>query len=99
MPDHYYVYPQYLEKGLSRAEGRRIPATEGLVDPNTEEIAQAAKKLGMKAEIEESKHYPRQFFRYSGRVKVAKREKMTKTKLLRALAAEIHRQRAQAGRK
>jgi len=99
MPDHFYVYPQYLEKGLSRTEGRRIPEAEGLVDPNTKEIAEAAKKLGTKAEIEEAKHYPRQFFRYAGRVKVAKRERMTKTKFLRALAAEVHRLRAQAGRK
>jgi signal recognition particle subunit SRP19 len=99
MPDHFYVYPQYLEKGLSRAEGRRIPANEGLVDPTTEEIAQAAKKLGSKAEVEEAKHYPRQFFRYAGRVKVGKRERMPKAKFLRALAAEVRRMRAQAGRK
>jgi signal recognition particle subunit SRP19 len=99
MPDHFYVYPQYLEKGLSRAEGRRIPAAEGLTDPNAAEIALAAKKLGTKAEVEEGKHYPRRFFQYSGRVKVAKRERMKKTQFLRALAAEVHRQRAQAGRK
>ncbi|HLN51288.1 MAG: signal recognition particle subunit SRP19/SEC65 family protein [Thermoplasmata archaeon] len=99
MPDHFYVYPQYLEKGLSRARGRRIPAGEGLVDPTAEEIAQAAKKLGTKAEVEEKKHYPRQFFQYSGRVKVSKRERMKKAQFLRALAAEVHRLRAQAGRK
>ena len=99
MPDHFFVYPQYLEKGLSRAKGRRIPSAEGLVDPTAEEIAQAAKKLGTKAEVEEKKHYPRQFFEYSGRVKVAKRERMKKAPFLRALAAEVHRQRAQAGRK
>ncbi len=99
MPDHFFVYPQYLEKGLSRAEGRRIPAAEGLVDPTAEEIAEAAKKLGSKAEVEGTKHYPRQFFRYGGRVKVAKRERMPKARFLRALAAEVQRMRAQAGRK
>jgi signal recognition particle subunit SRP19 len=99
MPDHFYVYPQYIEKGLTRAEGRRIPAAEGLVDPTVEEIVLAAKKLGTKAEVEEGKHYPRQAFQYSGRVKVAKRERMTKAQFLRALAVELHRSRAQAGRK
>jgi signal recognition particle subunit SEC65 len=99
MPDHFFVYPQYLDKALSRAKGRRIPAAEGLTDPTAEEVVQAAKKIGAKAELEAEKHYPRQFFRYAGRVKVVKGGKMSKVKFLHAVAAEIHRLRALSGRK
>jgi signal recognition particle subunit SEC65 len=96
MPEHFYVYPAYLEK-LSRAGGRRVPAADGLVDVTAEEIAEAARRLGAKVEIEAAKHYPRRFFTYAGRVKVGKRAGTSKAAFLRALAAELKRRRAQGG--
>jgi signal recognition particle subunit SEC65 len=99
MPDYFYVYPAYLAKGLSRADGRRLPADRALVDVTADEIALAAKKLGYKAEAEPAKHYPRQFFTYAGRVKVTKRAGATKTAFLTAVAVELARARTAAGRK
>jgi signal recognition particle subunit SEC65 len=99
MPDHFFVYPAYLGKGRTRRDGRRVVADAGLVDVTLEEIAQAAKRLGLKAEIESDKHYPRSAFRYEGRVKVAKKAGASKTGFLRQLAAELARQRAAAGKK
>ncbi len=96
MPEHFYVYPAYLEK-LSRADGRRVPTADGLVDVTAEEIVEAAKRLGAKAELESGKQYPRREFTFAGRVKVAKKAGTTKTKFLRALAAELRRKRAQGG--
>ncbi len=96
MPDHFYVYPAYLEK-LPRAGGRRVPEAAGLVEITAEEIVEAAKRLGAKVELESTKQYPRRDFTYAGRVKVAKKAGTTKTKFLRALAAEVRRKRAQAG--
>jgi signal recognition particle subunit SEC65 len=94
MPEHFYVYPAYLEK-VSRAAGRRVPAGEALVDVSAEEIVEAARHLGVKAEAEPAKQYPRRFYTYAGRVKVTKKAGTPKTKLLRALAGELRRRRAQ----
>ncbi len=93
MPDHFYVYPAYLGKGLSRRGGRRLPETEAVADVTTEEILAAAKRLGLTAEVESSKQYPRRFFAYEGRVKVGKRPGASKTKLLRAIAADVRKHR------
>jgi len=97
MPDHFYVYPAYLEK-VPRAGGRRVPAADGLGDVTAEEIVEATKRLGLKAELEKDKQYPRRAFTYAGRVKVTKKAGTTKATFLRALAGELRRRRAQGGR-
>jgi len=97
MPEHFYVYPAYVEK-VPRAAGRRVASADSLVDVSAEEIVEAAQRLGRKAEVEASKQYPRRFFTYAGRVKVAKKAGTTKTEFLRALARELQRHRAQARR-
>ncbi|HTT15259.1 MAG TPA: signal recognition particle subunit SRP19/SEC65 family protein [Thermoplasmata archaeon] len=96
MPDHFFVYPAYLGKGLSRQDGRRLRADLALTDLTLEEIAAAAKKLGLKVEIEADRHYPRQAAQYAGRVKVTKRAGTSKAGFLRQLAGELARQRATA---
>jgi signal recognition particle subunit SEC65 len=97
MPEHFYVYPAYLEGG-PRATGRRVPASDGLGDVSAEEIVEAAKRLGAKAELEADKQYPRKFYAYAGRVKVTKRTGSSKAAFLRELARELRRRRAQGGR-
>ena len=99
MPDHFFVYPAYLEKGLARADGRRVPDGEALVDPTAEEIAQAAKRLGFKAEVEADKDYPPRAHAFQGRVKVAKRAGTSKAKFLRQVSTEVRKVRAAGGRK
>ncbi len=95
MPDHFFVYPAYLQKGLSRAAGRRVAADEALTDLSPEEIVEASKRLGVKASVESDKHYPRRFFEYGGRVRVAKNAGgRSKAAFLKALVAEIRRHRA-----
>jgi signal recognition particle subunit SRP19 len=93
MPDYFYVYPGYLTEGSTRREGRRVPAPLAVRDVTSEEIAEAARKLGYHAEVQSDKHYPRQFFTYSGRVKLTKKSGATKTAVLRALVSEIRRAR------
>lgn len=97
MPDHFYIYPAYLEK-VSRSAGRRVPSSEGLSEVSAEEIVEAVRRLGLKAELEATKNYPRRFFTYAGRVKVTKKAGTSKAAFLRALAAELRRRRTQAGR-
>jgi signal recognition particle subunit SEC65 len=96
MPDHFYVYPAYLEGGGPRSLGRRVPAEGAPTDVTLDEILAAAAALGAKATSEPDKHYPPQFHRYAGRVKVAKRAGVTKTAFLKDLVREIGRRRGTA---
>jgi len=93
MPDHFYVYPAYLDVAGSRAVGRRVPASGAPTEVTVEEIVNAARSLGATATAEPERHYPRQFFAYAGRVKVAKKPGLTKSRFLRDLAHEIARRR------
>ena len=89
MPDHVYVYPGYLSKSGSRSDGRRVPQTLAAADLTLEAIVTAAKALGFQAEAEPEKNYPRLFHEYGGRVKIAKKAGISKTRLLRMLAEEL----------
>jgi signal recognition particle subunit SRP19 len=99
MPDHFYVYPAYLGRGLSRTDGRRLPEAEAIADATAEEIVTAAKRLGFKAEVEAGKQYPRRFYAHEGRVKVTKKGGVTKAAFLHAVAAEVRKQRPAAPKK
>lgn len=99
MPDHFYVYPAYLGRGLSRSDGRRLPEADALPDVTTDEILEAAKRLGFKAEVEADKQYPRRFFTYAGRVKVTKRGGTTKTAFLHAVAVDVLKHRPAGAKK
>jgi signal recognition particle subunit SRP19 len=99
MPDHFYVYPAYLGRGLSRSDGRRLPEADALTEVTAEEIVESARRLGFKAEVESEKQYPRRFFTYSGRVKVAKRGGTSKTAFLKAVAADLKRHRPAGAKK
>ncbi len=98
MPEHFYVYPAYLARGRSRSQGRRLREEESVLEVTSEEIVQAAKRLGCRAEVEPTKQFPRDVPSYLGRVKVTKASGFTKTKLLRAVAADLPRPRALAGK-
>jgi signal recognition particle subunit SEC65 len=99
MPDHFYVYPAYLGRQLSRKSGRRLPAGDAVPDVTSDEIVQAAKRLGFKVELEAEKHYPRRYFVYEGRVKVTKKAGTTKAAFLKAVAADVRKHRPAAAKK
>jgi signal recognition particle subunit SEC65 len=90
MPDHFFVYPEYLSRSATRALGRRVPARVALEEVTLEAIVQAAARLGFTAVAEPEKHYPRQYHRYAGRVKVTKRAGVTKARFLHQLAETLH---------
>ena len=98
MPEHFFVYPAYLDKSQPRSMGRRIPGADAPSEVTPDEIVAAALALGVKAVAEPDKQYPRTFFTYSGRVRVTKNKGLTKAKFLRDLAREITRRRGSAGR-
>jgi signal recognition particle subunit SRP19 len=97
MPDHFYVYPAYVSRESSRALGRRVPLGVAVEDATVEEIVAAATHLGFTAAAEPEKQYPREVHTYKGRVKVTKRDGVTKTEFLRRVAAELSRRRGAGG--
>ena len=99
MPDYFYVYPGYLARGASRAEGRRVPTPVTVIDITVEDIAGAAKRLGYHVEVEAGKRYPRTVPSLAGRVKVTKKAGISKARFLRLVAAEVDTQRSTAGKR
>ncbi|MCI4350567.1 MAG: signal recognition particle subunit SRP19/SEC65 family protein [Thermoplasmata archaeon] len=89
MPDHFYIYPAYLRRESPRAAGRRVPQSAAPDDPTLADLVAAARALGFEVTAEDAKQYPRQFHRYEGRLKVAKKAGVTKTEFLRRVAAEL----------
>ncbi|MCI4358789.1 MAG: signal recognition particle subunit SRP19/SEC65 family protein [Thermoplasmata archaeon] len=89
MADHFYVYPAYLSHDATRALGRRVPQSSAVGPITVEDILVAARSLGFTAEAEPDKQYPRRFYRYEGRVKVAKQAGTTKATFLVRLAEEL----------
>ncbi len=92
MPEYFLVYPAYLARSVPRSLGRRVPAAEAPNEVTLEAIVNAAKTLGYQAVPEPTKHYPRQFHAYAGRVKVTKNGAVAKARFLRDLARELKRQ-------
>lgn len=80
------IYPQYLDCSASRSQGRRVPKTLCSSNPTLEDIVKAAQGLGLEAEVELEKKYPR-MWRRSGRVIVSK--KGSKSRLLKIIASEV----------
>jgi len=89
MPDHFYVYPEYLDRGVSRRGGRRVAAAEGVEKVTIDAIAAAAVRLGLTAEAEPGKQFPRRAHAFAGRVKIAKAAGRPKGRLLHEIARAI----------
>ncbi len=89
MPSHFYVYPTYLKKGHSRAEGRRVAREEGVPgELSAGDLAAACRALGVEATVE-ARQYPREPWRQEGRVKVTKKEGIRKEAFLKDLSREL----------
>ncbi len=98
MPDHFFVYPAYLDRSVSRSLGRRVPAGAALSEVTADEIVQAARGIGFTAEPEPDRQFPPVFHTYAGRVRLVKRAGTSKTRALREIADEIGRRRGAGGR-
>jgi signal recognition particle subunit SRP19 len=89
VPDHFYIYPSYLRKPNPRTLGRRVPAELALPEVTPQQIAEAAQRLGLRAEVEPSKNYPKEAHRLEGRVRIVKRPGATKQGVLRQIAEAL----------
>lgn len=66
------IWPVYIDSKKTKKEGRRISKEDAVPSPKLREISNAAKKLNLSVEVENSKSYPRSWWESSGRVLVDK---------------------------
>jgi signal recognition particle subunit SRP19 len=54
----FILWPSYFDSSLSKKGGRRVQKSIGVETPTVDEIASAAKKLGLDPEVDRSKVFP-----------------------------------------
>lgn len=85
------IWPAYIDAGKSRGEGRQVSKQEAIEKPTIDEIMAAAMEMGLQAEAERDKRYPKEWWEKSGRVLMVKRG--PKTALAKEIARRIKRRR------
>ena len=81
------VWPAYMDKDRTRAEGRIISKKSAVSKPTFDEIVKAAKMLGFEPIPEADKSYPRSWWEKSGRIMIENTQ--AKNVSVRQIAAEI----------
>ena len=82
--DKYVVWPVYFDKSVSRLSGRKVAKKHAVEKPSIEDIAKAAKSLGLNPVLEKNCAYPSKHWKKEGRILVDKKD--TKSKLLLQIA-------------
>lgn len=81
------LWPQYINKELTRKEGRKLALQYCVKQPNINEIESVVKRLGLKYSTEEDKSYPGKWYEKSGRILVE--SEMTKLELLKEISTKL----------
>jgi len=81
------LYPAYFDLARTRDEGRRVAKKWAVESPTAEEIAAAAKALGLEPTVEEDHAFPSTPWKKDGRVLV--RADYFKTSVVRKVAERI----------
>lgn len=83
----YVIWPIYFDKTVSRLNGRKISKKLAFEKPSVENIAKAAKSLGLNPVLEKSAAHPSRPFKKDGRILVDKKD--AKSKLLVRIAKHL----------
>ena len=83
----YVIYPLYFDRSRSRMKGRRVSANHAVEKPSLENIAKAAKSLGLNPILEKNATHASIPWKKEGRILVEK--KGPKTKLLLQLSNRL----------
>jgi len=70
--DQFIIYPLYFDKHVSRLQGRRVALKHAVEKPTIEQIAKAAKSLGLQPVIEKDCMHSSRPWKKEGRVLVKK---------------------------
>ena len=91
----YIIWPSYLDKNLSKKDGRKLPKNLALDHPKFEEIKKALEATEINHEIDKNSRYPKEQGkddRNLGRFIVEK--KFSKNEILRKISKEIRKNRS-----
>lgn len=72
--DKYVVWPVYFDKSVSRLKGRKVSKKFSIEKPSVEDIAKAAKSLGLNPVLEKSVAHPSRPFKKEGRILIDKKD-------------------------
>ncbi len=81
------VWPTYFDLNRSRNEGRRVPKRLAVPSPKIDEIARAAKQLGLEYEIDPEARYPRIPWKTSGMILI--RKNIPKNQVLKEISKKL----------
>ena len=84
---HYFIFPEYFDKSLTRKEGRRLSLSEAIENPTLTELRLAAEKLGFNYETRKEAAYPRHWWEPNGLILVEK--KNSKQQTIRDLSNQV----------
>ena len=85
--DKYVIWPIYFDKSVSRLSGRKIPKKNAVEKPSLEDIAKAAKSLGLNPVLERNSAYPSRHWKKEGRILVDKKD--SKSKILNQISNRL----------
>ncbi len=85
--DKYVVWPIYFDKSVSKLGGRKISKKHAVEKPSLENIAKAAKSLGLHPVLEKNCAHPSKHWKKEGRMLVDKKE--PKSKILLQIANKL----------
>lgn len=98
LPGKMVVWPAYLDSRKPRSKGRKIPKGVAVEAPRLEEVAEAAKRLGLNPEVIREASLPHTWWVKTGYVTVDK-VATRKTSLLKDLAKQISSMRRESSLK
>ena len=81
------IWPRYFDADRTRSEGRRVPAKDAVSNPRAGHVAEAARTLGLEAELEKEAAHPSEWWVKEGRVLVEK--KWSKEETIRRIAGRL----------
>ena len=81
------IWPHYFDRNLTRGQGRRVPMDLAIENPRAGNVAQAARTLGLKPELDEAARPPSQWSSQRGRVLIPKSGK--KEEVLKQIARRL----------
>ena len=89
------LWPEYFDSKRSRGQGRRVPRSGAVPDPDIEEIARAARSLKMDPFLERDAAHPSSWWMSRGRVVL--RKTGSKTRMISRVSKRIIFNRRSAG--
>ena len=81
------IWPAYFDIRYSRSDGRRVPRSQAVRDPQIDVIENAAKKLGLKPILQPGAAYSKHPWRKTGVLLVDK--KGSKTEVVKMIAEAL----------